>query len=73
MGAMLLQRNRGGKWIPGACESSPVVGQNFPGHEKTWLEAVWAVMEFKAFPLDSAVVPQSAHTLLLLTKRRNGD
>lgn len=37
VGAMLLQRNRGGKWIPGACESSPVVGQNFPGHEKIWL------------------------------------
>lgn len=51
VGAVLLQRNSGGKWIPVAHESSPWLDQNFSlgpwldqnflGHEKTWLEVVW--------------------------------
>lgn len=74
MEAVLLQKNSEGKWIPVAYESSPPQGldQNFPGHEKAWLEAVWAVMVFEAFTLNSPVVSQSTHALLLSTKRRNG-
>lgn len=40
VGAVLLQRNSGGKWIPVAYELSLWLDQNFLGHEKTWLEVV---------------------------------
>lgn len=74
VGTVLLQKNSEGKWIPVAYESSPLQGldQNCPGHEKAYLEALWTVMVFEAFPLHGPVVLQSTHTLLLSTKSRNG-